>query len=66
LGFALCFGGGGRGEGWCVVVVVEPAATCGGDAPDDGGPAASLSRVACSFYVAGVLVPAESVVAGGQ
>jgi TetR/AcrR family transcriptional regulator, regulator of mycofactocin system len=55
----------GRGEGWCLVVVVEPAATGGGDAPDDGGPAASMRRAACSFDVAGLLVPVENPVAGG-
>ena len=65
-GRAPCLGGGGRGEGWCVVVVVEPAAACGGDAPDDGGPAASFTLAACSFHVAGLLVPVESPVVGGQ
>jgi len=60
----LC--GGGRGEVWCFVVVVEPAAPCAGDTPDNGGPAASFTLAACSFYVAGLLVPAQSVVVGGQ
>jgi hypothetical protein len=31
-GRAPCLCGGGRGEGWCFVVFVEPAATCAGDA----------------------------------
>ena len=66
LGFALCFCGGGRGEVWCLVVVVEPAAACGGDAPDDGGPAASITLAACSFDMAGLLVPMQRVVVGGQ
>jgi hypothetical protein len=66
FGFALCFCGGGRGEGWCFVVVVEPAAPCAGDTPDNGGPAASFTLAACSFYVAGLLVPAQNVVVGGQ
>ena len=48
-----------------LVAVVEPAATCGRDAPDDGGPAASFTLAACSFYVAGLLVLAESPVVGG-
>ena len=65
-GRAPCLCGGGRGEVWCFVVVVEPAAPCGGDAPDDGGPAASFTLAACSFDVAGLLVPAQSVVVGGQ
>src|SRR3984885_10223909 len=36
-GRAPCIGGGGRGEVWRFVVVVEPVAACGGDAPDDRG-----------------------------
>ena len=59
-GRAPCFCGGGRGEGWCFVVVVEPAAARGGDAPDDGGPAASFTLAARLFYVAGLLVPMQS------
>ena len=65
-GRAPCLCGGGRGEGWCVVVLVEPAAPCAGDAPGGGGPAASVTLAARSFYVAGLLVPAESPVVGGQ
>src|ERR1700722_2659500 len=65
-GRAPCIGGGGRGGGRCSVVVVEPVATCGGDAPDDGGPAASFTLAACSFYMAGLLVPTENPLVGGQ
>ena len=65
-GRTSCLCGGGRGVGWCFVVVVEPAAPCGGDAPGDGGPAASFTLAACSFDVAGLLVPAQGVVVGGQ
>ena len=65
-GHAPCFGGGGRGEVWCFVVVVEPRQACGGDAPDDGRPAASFTLAARLFYVADLLMPAQSPVVGGQ
>jgi hypothetical protein len=47
-------------------VCAEPVATCGGDAPDDGGPTASIRHPASPFYVAGLLVLAQSPVVGGQ
>jgi hypothetical protein len=65
FGLALCFCCGGRGEGGCLVVFVESEAAGGGDAPDDGGPTASVRHVACSFYAADLLVPTQGPVAGG-
>jgi hypothetical protein len=44
LGFALCSCGGSRGEGRRFVMVLEPAAARWGDAPDNGWPAASVTR----------------------
>ncbi len=42
FGLALCFGGGGCSAGWRLVVFGEPCAAGGGDAPEGGGPAASV------------------------
>jgi hypothetical protein len=66
FGLALCFCHGCGGEGWCSVVFVEPAAARGGDVPQDGGAAASPGRAAGSLDVAGLLVPVENLVVGGQ